>query len=93
MIAALEYLGRLPDKTLVYNGHEYTQDNLAFGKHVDPTNAGLARLEDIVRSNTMKPGITTIGDEKEWNVFMRLDSSAVRYATIFACTLPVAYVW
>jgi hydroxyacylglutathione hydrolase len=83
MVAALEYLGRLPDKTLVYNGHEYTQGSLAFGKHVDPANTGLARLEEIVENNEIRTGITTIGNEKEWNVFMRLDSSAVRYLPVF----------
>ncbi len=81
MVAALEYLGSLPDETLVYNGHEYTQDNLAFGKHVDPANVGLATLEEIVKNNAIRTGITTIGNEKEWNVFMRLDSPAVRYDT------------
>ena len=83
MVAALEYLGGLPDKTLVYNGHEYTQDNLAFGKHVDPANTALASLEEIVKNNAIRTGITTIGDEKGWNVFMRLDSVAVRYDTAF----------
>jgi len=81
MVAALEYLGHLPDETLVYNGHEYTQDNLAFGKHVDPANVGIATLEEIAKKNAIRTGITTIGNEKEWNVFMRLDSPAVRYAT------------
>jgi len=80
MVTALDYLGTLPDTTLVYNGHEYTQDSLAFGKHVDPANTGLANLEEIVKNNATRTGITTIGNEKEWNVFMRLDSVAVRKA-------------
>jgi hydroxyacylglutathione hydrolase len=83
MVAALEYLGSLPDSTLVYNGHEYTEDNLTFGKHIDPANTGLASLEEIVKNHAMRTGITTIGNEKEWNVFMRLDSVVVRYATTF----------
>jgi hydroxyacylglutathione hydrolase len=92
MVTALEYLGRLPDKTLVYNGHEYTQDSLAFGRHIDPANTGLATLEEIVKNNTIRTGITTIGDEKEWNVFMRLGSSAVMYVTDFHfSTLLAAY--
>jgi hydroxyacylglutathione hydrolase len=89
MVAALEYLGTLPDETLVYNGHEYTQDNLAFGKHIDPTNTGLARLEGIVKNNEITTGITTIGNEKEWNLFMRLDSSAVRYTSFLSILLAV----
>lgn len=79
MISALNYLGTLPDQTIVYNGHEYTAASLAFGKHIDPTNSGLARLSEIVQKNKNTTGLTTIGDEKEWNVFMRLDSEAVRF--------------
>lgn len=80
MITALEYLGKLPDQTTVYVGHEYTKDNLAFGKHVDPTSEGLARLEKIVTTNKITTGLTTIGDEKEWNPFFCLDSDAIRYS-------------
>ena len=82
MLAALEYLASLPDKTLVFNGHEYTRDSLAFAKHIDPTNAALATLEEVVTNNEMTTGITTIGNEKEWNVFMRLHTSAVRFVTV-----------
>lgn len=78
MIEALNYLGTLPNETVVYNGHEYTKSNLAFGKHIDPSNPGLDRLSEIVKANEITTGLTTIGDEKEWNVFMRLDSDAVR---------------
>ena len=34
MINALAYLGSLPDDTVVYNGHEYTSGNVAFGLSV-----------------------------------------------------------
>ena len=78
MHAALSYLGTLPGSTITYNGHEYTSASLRFGQHVDPENTGLKRLAEIVEKNAHTTGLTTIGDEKEWNVFMRLDSDAVR---------------
>jgi len=81
MHAALTYLGTLPDYTLVYSGHEYTAGNLSFAKSIEPDNKALARLQELVGSNEITQGIGTIGDEKEWNVFMRLDSDAVRKAT------------
>jgi hydroxyacylglutathione hydrolase len=80
MVAALDYLGSLPNETIVYNGHEYTAGSLAFGKHIDPSNPGLERLAEITQKNKVTTGLTTIGDEKEWNVFMRLDSEAVMLA-------------
>lgn len=78
---ALSYLARLPDKTIVYNGHEYTNSSLKFALSVDPENAGLKRLQGIVKENQVTTGLTTIGDEKEWNPFMRLASDPVREAT------------
>jgi hydroxyacylglutathione hydrolase len=78
MNRALTYLGTLPDETVVHNGHEYTASSLAFGKSIDPENKALARLADIVKQNKITTGLTTIGDEKEWNVFMHLNSDAVR---------------
>ncbi|KAI0064683.1 Metallo-hydrolase/oxidoreductase [Artomyces pyxidatus] len=81
MHAALSYLGTLPDKTVVYNGHEYTSSSLKFALSVDPDNADLARLGKIVSENSITTGLTTIGDEKEWNPFMRLASDPIKKAT------------
>jgi hydroxyacylglutathione hydrolase len=88
MDAALSYLGTLPNETIVYNGHEYTEGNLSFAKSVDPESEGVARLQRIVDANKVTTGLTTIGDEKEWNVFMRLRSDAVRKATNSDTTTP-----
>ncbi|OSD01647.1 hydroxyacylglutathione hydrolase [Trametes coccinea BRFM310] len=81
MHAALTYLGTLPAETVVHDGHEYTKGNLAFAKHVDPENPALARLEKLIKDGVIPAQRTTIGDEKEWNPFMRLDSSPIQKAT------------
>ncbi|KAK0502833.1 beta-lactamase-like protein [Armillaria luteobubalina] len=81
MIAALSYLGKLPDGTLVLNGHEYTGGNVAFAKSVEPENPAIDRLADLVKQNKITTGLTTIGDEKQWNVFMRLGNAVVQQAT------------
>lgn len=83
MVAALEYLTSLPNEIIVYNGHEYTAGNLAFAKHVDPTNTALDKLAEIVKNNNITTGLTTIGDEKEWNPFVRLESDAVKFVMHF----------
>lgn len=41
--ALIGKLSALPDDTNVYCGHEYTLQNLAFAKHVEPNN------QDIVK--------------------------------------------
>jgi hydroxyacylglutathione hydrolase len=81
MHTAFERLSALPDATLTYVGHEYTAGNLRFALSVDPKNAALARLGELVASHPVTVGRTTIGDEKEWNVFWRLTSEPVRYVT------------
>ncbi|KAG8714809.1 Cytoplasmic glyoxalase II [Ceratobasidium sp. 395] len=83
MHKALSYLGSLPGETVVYNGHEYTKASLAFGAHIDPSNPAMNRLRKITEEQ-ITTGRTTIADEKEWNVFMRLGSEAVRYSDKFA---------
>ncbi|PFH50053.1 hypothetical protein AMATHDRAFT_146105 [Amanita thiersii Skay4041] len=82
MDRALTYLATdLPDSTIVYNGHEYTNGNLAFAKSVDPDNPAVAALETLCHENKATTGLTTIGQEKEWNVFMRLKNPSIRKAT------------
>ncbi|KAI1796005.1 hydroxyacylglutathione hydrolase [Ganoderma leucocontextum] len=81
MHAALASLGTLPNETIVYDGHEYTKGNLAFAKSVDPTNPALARLDKLIKDGVIPNERTTIGDEKEWNPFMRLDSAPIQEAT------------
>lgn len=85
MIAALNYIGSLPNETIILNGHEYTAGNVAFARHIDPTNPAIVRLAEIVQKNKITTGLTTVGDEKEWNVFMRLESEPVLYVNLLAC--------
>ena len=72
MHAAFQLLSALPDTTVTYVGHEYTAGNLRFALTVDRENPALARLGDLVATHPITVGRTTIGDEKEWNVFWRL---------------------
>lgn len=41
MRSALTKLGRLPDDTVVYNGHEYTTGSAKFGLKIEPDNTKL----------------------------------------------------
>jgi hydroxyacylglutathione hydrolase len=93
MDKALTYLGTLPDNTVVHNGHEYTAGNLAFAKSIEPGNPALQRLADLVKKNNIMTGLTTMKDEKEWNVFMRLASDAVRQAPLYVSMIFTFDVW
>jgi hypothetical protein len=63
-----------------YAGHEYTAGNLAFAKSVvGEEDSAIARLSKVVKENKITVGQATIGDEKAWNVFMRMGTDAVKY--------------
>lgn len=76
MWESLLKLRALPDETIVYCGHEYTQANARFAITVDPGNQALSeRCEEIDRLRAAgEPTLpTTIGRERETNPFLRAD--------------------
>lgn len=85
MYAALyNKLGALPDNTLVFCGHEYTLQNLRFAQHVEPKNKYIKdRIEWAKVSRvSMNPTVpSTMGQEKLWNPFMRVDEPGVQEHT------------
>ncbi len=81
-------LSRLPDDTKVYCGHEYTESNLRFALSVEPGNQALQEKMGWVQKRRAKSAAdwhdatdaemtipSTIGEERETNPFMRIDSS------------------
>lgn len=81
MWTSLGKLMALPDDTVVYCAHEYTQSNARFALSVEPQNAALvARAKDIdakrARGEWTVP--TTIGLEKATNPFLRAASADLR---------------
>ncbi|EIW73671.1 hypothetical protein TREMEDRAFT_25740 [Tremella mesenterica DSM 1558] len=81
MRTALAYLGTLRDDTVVYNGHEYTKGSAKFGLTIEPDNKALQGLLEKAQKDSCTTGKSTIGDEKSWNVFMRLNTPHAKKAT------------
>lgn len=77
-VALNERLASLPDDTVTYVGHEYTRSNVAFSRHIEPSNAAMSKLADFARDNECTTGKFTIADEKQHNVFMRVNHDNVR---------------
>jgi hydroxyacylglutathione hydrolase len=76
MWASLKTMRALPDNTLVYCAHEYTQSNARFAAHVDPQNAELKAVvtriaEQRSRHEPTVPSL--LGEEKRLNPFLRAD--------------------
>ena len=71
---SLQKLMALPDNTVVYCAHEYTQANAEFALSVEPGNDRLvARSKEIdeLRAKGLPTVPTTIGLERETNPFVR----------------------
>ncbi len=83
MWASLSKLMALPDDTIVYCAHEYTQANARFAVTVDPENAALAARANEIDEKRAKGEWTvptTIGLEKATNPFLRAADPKLRHA-------------
>ena len=77
MFENMAKLATLPDATMVYCAHEYTQSNGRYAVVAEPENRALiARMSqvDAARARGEATVPTTIGDEKATNPFMRATS-------------------
>jgi len=57
--ALVEKLSNLPDDTLVFCGHEYTQQNLKFARHVEGENRDILKAISEAEEKRSK-GIPTV---------------------------------
>jgi hydroxyacylglutathione hydrolase len=73
-------LGKLPPKTLVYCGHEYTKRNLAFAAYAEPGN--LKIFNKIEWCNKVQCTVpSTIESELETNPFVRVHVPTIQQFT------------
>jgi len=83
MYRSLRRLAELPDDTLIYPGHDYTEENYRFALTVEPDNAAVRRaLADLRKTPSPHPHVpSTIAKEKETNIFLQSNSPA-RFADL-----------
>jgi hydroxyacylglutathione hydrolase len=71
-------LARLDDTTRVYPGHDYIANNLRFTLDREPDNVVAERLLGEVKDqDPANARITTIGEERTFNTFFRLQSHSI----------------
>jgi hydroxyacylglutathione hydrolase len=71
---SLQKIAALPDDTLIYPGHDYTQENYRFALTIEPDNKLVQKqLQQTIESQKSgKPTVpSTICMEKETNIFLR----------------------
>lgn len=80
MWEGIKVMRSLPDDTLVYCGHEYTQSNARFALSIDPDNQALQKRAAEV-NELRAAGKATIpfllGEEKAANPFLRADNPGI----------------
>jgi len=81
MWASMQKLMQLPEDTIIYCGHEYTQSNAKFALTIDPDNAELksraAEIDQLRASG--KPTLpTTMAKELTTNPFLRASDASIR---------------
>jgi hydroxyacylglutathione hydrolase len=78
MFANMQRFATLPDETIVYCAHEYTQSNGRFALTVEPDNKAIRdrmAMVDAARARGEPTIPTTIGAERATNPFLRADSA------------------
>jgi len=93
MHASLGKLAALDERTRVYCGHEYTESNLRFAAHVEPSNQAVERARARAQAlrKEGKPTVpATIADELAYNPFLRTSSPEIRERLGIAPDAPPA---
>lgn len=88
---SLQKIAALPDDTLVYPGHDYTEENYEFALTIEPDNPAVKlRLDDVKQARRqgfgfppcgVSPAVSsTILQEKTTNVFLRAHTAQIKAA-------------
>ena len=81
MFDSLEKIRKLPKNTMIYCGHEYTDNNGKFCMSIDKENTKLKNRVESVKKNIQKklPTIpVSLGEELETNIFLRCDDKKIK---------------
>jgi len=91
--ALVEVIAPLPSSTQVWCGHEYTQKNLQFALTVEPDNKALQAKyawASQVRAENKNTVPSTVGEELQFNPFMRVtETSVAQGLNLAAGTSPI----
>lgn len=93
MWESLSRLAALPESTRVYCGHELTQGNADFCLSIDPQHTPTRDRAEQIRATLGAGRFTvpsTIGEERETNIFLRAGDPAVAAAVGLAGADPAA---
>jgi hydroxyacylglutathione hydrolase len=80
---SLQKIAALPDDTLIYPGHDYTEENYEFALTIEPNSKVVKKLLKEIKEwrKQGKPTVpSNIGQERATNVFLRADDHEIKSA-------------
>lgn len=80
----------LPDETVIYAGHDYILDSLAFARHLEPDNKDIEAFRNSHSSFTTI--YSTLAEERKINPYLRFNEEAIINIIKKNC-LPYATEW
>jgi hydroxyacylglutathione hydrolase len=86
---SIRTLMELPEGTLVYAGHDYVRDSMAFARRLEPENRAIA---DFLKRYDSKHVVSTLADEKKINPYFRFDEPGI-VALLTKLGLPRGTEW
>lgn len=72
--ASIKLLTGFPGETLVYAGHDYIRDSMAFAKSLDPANS---HIDSFLKSYDPAKVVSTLDDELRVNPYLRFNTPAL----------------
>lgn len=86
---SIKRLMAYPAETLVYAGHDYVRDSLAFARRLEPQNRA---IEQCLRCYDPTNVVSTLAQERQMNPYLRFDEPAVM-EILAKRGLPAASDW
>ncbi len=79
----------LPDETIIFAGHDYVRDSLAFAHHLEPDNVEIDKFWNLYNPDCV---YSTIADEKKINPYFRFNEKPI-VKLLKKMNLPHATEW
>jgi hydroxyacylglutathione hydrolase len=86
---SIKRLMALPDETIIYAGHDYVQDSLAFAKRLEPDNKDIDSFHNSYDCNHV---FSTMADERRINPYLRFNEEPI-VKLLKKKNLPYATEW
>lgn len=73
--ASIKKIMTLPDDTIIFAGHDYVPDSLAFARHLEPDNGKIDLFRDFYNSSLRV--YSTLADERGINPYLRFNDPSI----------------